>query len=77
VFKDGGGATNDTVSRRHAHIDYDARARDFRITDDRSAHGTSVVRNGVAIPVHPGSRGVRLQAGDEIVLGEARLRVKA
>jgi len=26
--------------------------------------------------VHPGSRGVRLQSGDEIVLGEARLRVK-
>ena len=76
VFKDGGGATNDTVSRRHAHIDYDVRARDFRITDDRSAHGTSVVRNGVAIPVHPGSRGVRLQTGDEIVLGEARLKVK-
>ena len=76
VFTDGGGATNDTVSRRHAHIDYDARARDFRVTDDRSAHGTSVVRNGVAIPVHPGSRGVRLQTGDEIVLGEARLKVK-
>jgi hypothetical protein len=34
-----------------------------------------VVRNGVAIPVHPGSRGVRLQSGDEIVLGEARLKV--
>jgi hypothetical protein len=76
VFTEGGGATNDTVSRRHAHIDYDARARDFRVTDDRSAHGTSVVRNGVAIPVHPGSRGVRLQSGDEIVLGEARLKVK-
>jgi len=76
VFKDAAGTTNDTVSRRHAHIDYDPRARDFRITDDRSAHGTSVVRNGVAIPVHPGSRGVRLQSGDEIVLGEARLKVK-
>ena len=65
-----------SVSRRHAHVDYDVRARDFRITDDRSAHGTSIVRNGVAIPVHPGSRGVRLQSGDEIVLGEARLKVK-
>jgi FHA domain-containing protein len=75
VFTDDGDATNNTVSRRHAHIDYEARARDFRITDDRSAHGTSIVRNGVAIPVHPGSRGVRLQSGDEIVLGEARLKV--
>jgi hypothetical protein len=76
VFTDEGDATNNTVSRRHAHIDYDVRDRGFRITDDRSAHGTSIVRNGVAIPVHPGSRGVRLQSGDEIVLGEARLKVK-
>jgi FHA domain-containing protein len=76
VFTDAGEGTNNTVSRRHAHIDYDARARDFRITDDRSAHGTSIVRNGVAIPVPPGARGVRLQSGDEIVLGEARLTVK-
>jgi hypothetical protein len=76
VFTDEGDATNNTVSRRHAHVDYDVRARDFRITDDRSAHGTSIVRNGVAIPVHPGSRGVRLQSGDEIVLGEARLKVE-
>jgi FHA domain len=76
VFTEADAGTNNTVSRRHAHIDYDARARDFRITDDRSAHGTSIVRNGVAIPVHPGSRGVRLQSADEIVLGEARLKVK-
>ena len=75
VFKDGAGATNDTVSRRHAHIDYSEATGDFRITDDRSAHGTSIVRNGTTIPVHVSSRGVRLQTGDEIVLGEARLRV--
>jgi predicted component of type VI protein secretion system len=34
-----------------------------------------VLRNGRTIVVAPGSRGVRLQTGDEIVLGEARLRV--
>jgi hypothetical protein len=76
VFKDGAGAINDTVSRRHAHIDYIDATGDFRIIDDCSAHGTSIVRNGTTIPVHVSSRGVRLQTGDEIVLGEARLRVK-
>lgn len=76
AFTDRGSAANDTVSRRHAHIDYNREAHDYRITDDRSAHGTSIVRNGAAIPVPAGSRGIRLQAGDEIVLGEARLRVE-
>ena len=76
VFKDGAGATNDTVSRRHAHIDYDESTKSFRIADDRSAHGTALVRNGRTIGVPAGSRGVRLQSGDEVMLGEARLRVR-
>ena len=76
VFTDRGDAANDTVSRRHAHIDYNGEAHDYRIADDRSAHGTSLVRNGATIPVPAGSRGIRLQSGDEIVLGEARLRVE-
>jgi hypothetical protein len=33
------------------------------------------VRNGKTISVPAGSRGVRLQSGDEVVLGEARLRL--
>ena len=48
----------------------------YRVYDDRSAHGTGVLRNGRTITVTPGSRGIRLESGDEIVLGEARLRVK-
>jgi len=48
----------------------------YRLSDDRSAYGTSIVRNGAAIEVPTGSRGIRLQTGDEIVLGEARLKVK-
>jgi len=76
VFKDGAGAINDTVSRHHAHIDYSETAKDFRISDDRSAHGTSIVRSGRTIGVPTGSRGVRLQSGDEVILGEARLRVR-
>lgn len=76
IFKDGAGATNDTVSRRHAHIEYDKSSKGFRIADDRSAHGTAIVRNGRTIGVPAGSRGVRLQSGDEMMLGEARIRVR-
>jgi hypothetical protein len=75
VFSDAAGAINDTVSRAHAHIDRLANG-EYRLFDDRSAHGSSIVRNGKTISVAAGSRGVRLQSDDEIVLGEARLRVK-
>jgi hypothetical protein len=74
VFSDAAGAINDTVSRAHAHIDRLANG-DYRLFDDRSAHGTAIVRNGKTISVPAGSRGVRLQSADEIVLGEARLRL--
>jgi hypothetical protein len=66
---------NLSVSRNHAHIDRIGTHSEFRLCDDRSAHGTSLVRNGVTIPVPPGSRGVRLQTGDDIALGEVRLHV--
>jgi hypothetical protein len=76
VFTDGAGPTNDTVSRCHAHIDFSESTGAHRIADDRSAHGTAIVRNGRTIPVPAGSRGVRLHSGDEVSLGEARLRVR-
>jgi hypothetical protein len=76
AFTDADRTTNETVSRRHAHIDYADDAADYRISDDRSAHGTSILRSGRTIGVPSGSRGIRLQTGDEIVLGEARVRVK-
>jgi hypothetical protein len=76
VFADGAGTVNDTVSRRHAHIDYNDATDEFRLFDDRSAHGTSIVRKGKTVLVLAGSRGVRLLSGDEIVLGEARLRIE-
>lgn len=75
AFTDTASGVNHTVSRRHAHIDYVAAGRS-RVCDDGSAHGTSVVRHGRTIPVPTGTRGVRLHPGDEIVLGDARLRVK-
>jgi len=76
VFTDGTGPINETVSRCHAHIDYRDSTGKYHIADDRSAHGTAIVRSGRTIPVPAGSRGVRLRTGDEVVLGEARLRVR-
>jgi hypothetical protein len=76
VFADTDPALNQTVSRRHAHLDYHAGEGAYRVYDDGSEQGTSVTRAGRTIAVPPGPRGVRLQAGDEIVLGLARLRVK-
>ena len=75
AFVDLAGTSNHSVSRQHAHIEYVEAARQYRIRDDRSAHGTSVVRNGRTLSVPAGSRGVRLESGDEIVLGEVRARV--
>jgi FHA domain len=67
---------NRTVSRRHAHVLYRPASREYRVYDDNSARGTHIVRDGVTIPVPPGTRGVRLQPGDELMVGQARLLVK-
>lgn len=76
VFAETAGEPNVSVSRHHAHIDCSAHHGEYRLCDDRSAHGTSVLRNGETITVPPGPRGVRLQSGDAITLGEARLLVE-
>ena len=75
AFADTDAPPNRSVSRRHAHIRYAADVRQYRLYDDGSEQGTGVLRNGKTIAVPPGSRGIRLQSGDEIVLGEARLRI--
>ncbi|HET9267111.1 MAG TPA: FHA domain-containing protein [Vicinamibacterales bacterium] len=75
AFADTDDAVNRTVSRRHAHLEYVAAERAFRVYDDGSEQGTAVARGGRTIAVPPGARGVRLQPGDEILLGNARLRV--
>jgi pSer/pThr/pTyr-binding forkhead associated (FHA) protein len=75
AFVEEGEGVNRTVSRRHAHLIYVPSPPEYRICDDRSVHGTALVRNGRTIPVPPGPRGVRVQHGDEVVLGQARLRV--
>ena len=75
AFVDLAGTSNHSVSRQHAHIEYVEGARHYRIRDDRSAQGTSIVRKGRTLLVPAGARGIRLESGDEIVLGEARARV--
>jgi hypothetical protein len=75
AFREDAPAPNQSVSRAHAHIEFDPEKALFRLFDDRSAHGTTVIRDGSLIPVPPGpSKGVALRDGDEIVLGQARLR---
>lgn len=76
AFVEGSEEINQSVSRRHAHIAYESTSGAYRLRDDGSAHGTSVVRNGSTLAVPAGSLGIRLRTGDEIVLGEARLRIR-
>lgn len=76
VFLDSDDVINRTVSRRHAHLEYNSGEKAFRVYDDGSEQGTAVARGGKTISVPPGARGVRLQPGDEILLGHARLRVR-
>jgi hypothetical protein len=75
AFLEEGPEANRTVSRRHAHIEFQAEPQCYRLWDDRSAHGTSIIRGGRTIKVPPVARGTRLESGDEVVLGQARLRV--
>jgi hypothetical protein len=74
VFSEGADPANDTVSRAQAHI-VRAATGEYRLFDDRSAHGTRVFRDGRTIALPSGSpRGVRLQPGDEIYFGQACMR---
>ena len=76
IFTDNAEAPNMSVSRSHAHVAQSKSSSDYRLYDDQSAHGTSIIRDGKTIPVPSGPRGVRLQAGDDIVLGDACLHVE-
>ncbi len=71
------GEVNQTVSREHARIAWDAEIGAFRVRDEGSASGTRLFRDGRPIEVSGHDRqGVRLQSGDEIYLGRAAVRVE-
>lgn len=76
VFSESASGPNSSVSRRHAHIEHAGEPTQYRICDDGSAHGTGIIRNGRTIDVPSGTRGIRLRSGDDVLLGEARLRVR-
>lgn len=71
AFKD----SETTVSREHAHIRFDRSTGVYRLYDTNSQRGSCVFRDGRRLEVPRGpTRGLALQSGDEIHLGEARLR---
>jgi hypothetical protein len=64
---------HDTVSRAHAHLEYTA--GEYRLFDDGSSYGTSVIHQGRLVEVpRAGGRGMRVDSGDEIYFGQVRVR---
>jgi hypothetical protein len=61
-----------TISREHAHIEFEGGK--FRLFHDSGERPTRLFRDGRAVPVPASGRGAQLRSGDEIHLGEARLR---
>ncbi len=67
---------NRSVSREHAHIQYNRASGEYRLFNDRwyerGPHGdcaTWIVRDGMSQEVHRTSRGTKLEPGDEIRFG--------
>jgi FHA domain-containing protein len=75
AFSDESDDLSRSISRQHAHVVYEDGTGQFRLHDDGSVHGTKIVRKGKTLSVPWGGRGGLLQSGDEIALGEARVRV--
>jgi hypothetical protein len=71
---------NRSVSREHAHIQFDRAAGEHRLFNDRwyprgesnlAECGTWIVRDGMSQEVHRNARGTKLEHGDEIHFGLA------
>ena len=77
AFLDARDGVTETVGRAHARLRFDAGSRSYRLFDDGSSNGTSIIRDGTTIAVPPRDpRGVRVQSGDEIQVGRALLRIE-
>ncbi len=74
-FPEAAHEANASVSRSHAHLRFDAVTGGWRIYDDGSSLGTGIFRQGrrIEVPSHA-ARGVLLRPGDEISLGQVRMR---
>lgn len=76
VFLDSVDGATETVGRAHARLAFDAETWGYRLFDEGSSNGTSILREGTVIPVPPRDpRGVRVESGDEIQLGRAVIRI--
>jgi hypothetical protein len=71
---------NSTVSREHAHVIFSKKTGEYRLYNDRwyqHGHrepgdcGLWIIRDGLSQEVHRNARGVKLEPGDEIQLGQA------
>jgi hypothetical protein len=63
-----------TVSRAHAHIEFDEQTGVFRLFDDGSSYGTSVLHDGRLFEVpKAGARGQKITDGDEIYVGQVKI----
>lgn len=77
AFADIADGINETVGRAHARLKRDRETGEYRLFDEGSRNGTSIVRDGEVIAVHRRDpRGVRVRSGDEIHLGRAAIRVE-
>ena len=66
----------ETVGRAHARLRFESPAEGYRLFDEGSSNGTAIIRAGTTIAVPPRDpRGVRVQSGDEVVIGRAVIRV--
>jgi hypothetical protein len=76
VFLDTVDGATETVGRAHARVKFDVETGEYHLFDEGSSNGTSIIRRGTTIPVPAHDpRGVRVQAGDEIQLGRAVIRM--
>lgn len=76
AFVDVVDGVTETVGRAHARLLADQRGG-YRLVDDGSRNGTSILRDGEVITVHARDpRGVRVRPGDEIQVGRAVVRVE-
>src|SRR5207244_957453 len=66
---------HETVSRAHAHLEFSE--GEYRLFDDGSSYGTSVIHEGRLIEVpRAGGRGLRVVTGDEVYFGQVRVRIE-
>jgi hypothetical protein len=76
VFVDTIDDVTETVGRAHASLRLDEKINEYRIFNDGSSNPTFIVRNGKTIEIPSRDpRGVRICAGDEILLGRAVIRL--